>query len=231
MRTSRTSIKTLGVTILVALAVQLKPHEVTAADHDDAPAAMANAAADLAGLHAWPTANGTVVMVLTFAGNRREAAPAPYDSGVLYTIHIDNTADPAEKRDYSDNDNDNVSDLQIRVRFGQNASGQWGVQFNGVPGAADATFSAPVDATITNGAATVTAGTFDDPSFFDADGLATTLANLRNDTAPVDLAIESDDTLASSNAKAIVVEVPIAAVVGGNRDNFIQLWATTGVTP
>jgi Domain of unknown function (DUF4331) len=235
MRTKNKWITALGATALFAGAVQLQPQEVTAADHADAPATELAVAADIADVYAWHTARGTIVMVMTFAGLRAGGDDPVYDPDVLYTIHVDNTADPDEKQDFTDNDNDNESDIQIAVRFGQNNIDEWGVQFNGVPGADDTTFDGPVQTDLTNGTATVIAGDFEDPFFFDLDGFRATRDNLLDDADPLDVAFASVvgagpvDFFAGLNVMAIIVEVDAPTVVDGNADNFVQIWATTGV--
>lgn len=235
MRTKNKWITALGLTALVAGAVQLEPKEVTAADHNDAPLTIENQAADIADVYAWYTENDTTVIAMTFAGLRAPGEEVPYDSSILYTIHIDNTADQAEKADFTDNDNDNESDIQIHVRFGQNDLGEWGVQFLGVPGAGDEPIVGPVQEVLTAGDATVIAGNFDDPFFFDFDGFAATRDNLLDPKDPLDIAFGGpaapNDSFAMTNVGAIVVEIPTGATVDRNPDNFIQIWATTGVTP
>jgi hypothetical protein len=235
MRTKNKWMTALGATALVAAAVQLQPQEVTAADHADAPLTEGDVAADIADVYAWHTEGGTIVMVMTFAGLRASGDDPVYDPDTLYTLHIDNTADPVEKIDYLDNDNDNESDIQINVRFGQNNLEEWGVQFNGVPGADDATFDGAVQTELTNGSATVIAGDFDDPFFFDLQGFRDTRDNLIDDADPFDVAFASVvagapvDFFAGLNVMAIIVEIDAAATVDGNADNFVQIWATTGV--
>src|SRR5262245_55927841 len=120
MRTKNKWITAVGGVALFAGAVQLQPQEVTAADYQDASMTMEDAAADISDVYAWHTPRGTIVVVLTFAGHRMPVDDPVYDSDTLYTIHIDNTANPDEKVTYQDNDNDNVSDIQIHARFGQN---------------------------------------------------------------------------------------------------------------
>jgi hypothetical protein len=236
MRTKNKWITALGAAALLAGAVQLQPQEVTAADHADAPLTADDTAADIADVYAWHTDRGTLVVVMTFAGLRAAGDAPVYDPDTLYTIHIDNTADAAEKAQYTDNDNDNVSDIQINVRFGQNNLEEWGVQFNGVPGAEDTTFDGPVQTTLSNGTATVIAGDFDDPFFFDFEGFLATRDNLLDPADPLDIGFASIvagapvDFFAGTNVMAIVVEVDAATAVDENADNFIQIWATTGVT-
>jgi hypothetical protein len=235
MRTKNKWISALGGAALVAGAVQLQPQEVTAADHVDAPLTADDTAADIADVYAWHTDRGTLVVIMTFAALRSPGDAPVYDTDALYTIHIDNTANPALATNWLDNDNDNVSDIQIHVRFGQNNLGDWGVQFNNVPGAADATFDGPVQQTIVNGAATVTAGLFDDPFFFDFEGFVATRDNLLDPANPLDVAFSSIvgggpvDFFAGTNTMAIVVEMDAAAAVNENANNFVQIWATSGV--
>ena len=234
MRTTNKWITALGGTALLVAAVQLQPREVTAADHIDAPLTLATPALDIADFYAWHTERGTIVAVLTFAALQAPGDELGFADDTLYTIHIDNTASIVENDDVLDNDNDNESDIQINVRFGQNSMGEWGVQFNDVPGADEATFFGPVQETLSSGSVTATAGVFDDPFFFDFDGFTTTLTNLVDDRDAQDLAFAGldgrpVDFFAGLNTHAIVVEFPADDAAGGNPDNFLQVWATTGV--
>lgn len=237
MRTKNKWITAMGVTALFAAAVQLQPQEVTAADHADAPLTADDTAADIADVYAWHTDRGSIVVIMTFAGLRAAGDAPVYDPDTLYTIHIDNTADPAEKAQYTDNDNDNESDIRINVRFGQNNLEEWGAQFNGVPGADDETFDGPVETDLTNGTATVRVGSFEDPFFFDFEGFLATRDNLLDPADPLDIGFASIvagapvDFFAGTNVMAIVVEVDAATTVAENADNYLQIWATTGVTP
>lgn len=232
MRTKNKWITALGVTALVAAAVQLNPQEVTAADHADAPLTADDAAADIGDFYAWHTERGTIVAVMTFACLRAPGDAAVYEPDTLYTIHIDNTATQAENDDVFDNDNDNESDVQIHVRVGQNDAGDWGVQFNGVPGADDETFVGPVQTALSNGTASAILGDFDDPFFFDFEGFLATRDNLLDDADPADVAFSGlagapVDFFAGTNCMAVVTEFDAAAAADGA--NFLQMWATTGV--
>ncbi len=235
MRTRNKWITAVGATALAAAAVQLNPQEVTAADHIDAPVTQGDAAVDIADFYAWHTERGTIVAVITFNALLAPGDDPVYDDGVLYTVHIDNTADPVEAAQFFDNDNDNASDIQINFRFGQNDAGDWGVQVNGAPGATDETFDGPVQTPLTNGSVTAAAGLYDDPFFFDFDGFVATVMNLLDDTEPGDVAFASltagsaVDFFEGLNTMGIVVEFDAAMAVDGNADNFLQIWATTGV--
>ncbi len=230
MRTKRNWTTALGVAALVAAAVQLEPRQVTAADHGDSPQTMANAPADMADFYAWETPRGTIAAVITFAAGIPPGGDPIYDSTVLYTIHIDNTANPAEIADWQDNDNDNASDIDILVRLGQNDQGDWGVQLLDVPGS-DGEMVGAVGTEVTSGSARAMVGMFDDPFFFDIDGFNATVAALVDPKSAVDVMFTGVDGFAGLNAMAIVVEFDATAALDGNADDFLQLWATTGVTP
>lgn len=229
MRTKNKWITVVGAAALVAGAVQLNPQEVTAADHGDAPLTEGDPAVDIGDFYAWQTDAGNIVAIITFAGNRDPADGPLYDEDVLYTINIDNSADPTANPAF----NDNEADIQIHARFGTNTAGDWGVQLIDVPGSTDAVFDGPVDTDITNGDAMAIAGLFDDPFFFDLVGFFATRDATIDDADPADVMFASIvdgapvDALAGNNAMAIVVEFPADAAANGNT--FLQLWATTGV--
>lgn len=241
MRRKRKLATGAGLALLLAAALPLGSQEVTAADHADSDAASANAAADIADLYAWHTENGTVVAIITFAGLQAAGDPEAYDRDVLYTLHIDNTATAAGLTTNadplpSDNSNDNESDIQVHIRFGQNFEGAWGFQVENLPGA-DPVVQAQVGETIDAGSGVMaTAGTFDDPFFFDLDGFTTTLINTADATEAFDLAFASldpngngpVDAFAGTNVHAIVLEFDAATAIG-DGEGLLQLWATTGV--
>lgn len=247
MRTKRPWMTALGAAALIAGALHLEPQEVTAADHIDAPGTTADAAADIADFYAWATDNGTVVAIVTFNAGLAPGDDAPWDSEVLYTIHIDNTAGFAEAwTDPLDNDNDNESDIQIHVRFAPSPDDDtaWAFEVLNAPGS-----SGPIvdwveaETPITDGPVTAWAGRRDDPFFFDFDGFVATLTNATDDADPIDIEFASvnalggmgleltgsvNDTFAGSNTLAIVLEFDAGAALDGNAEDFLQLWATTG---
>lgn len=179
-----------------------------AADHNEAPGAVANRRADIDDVYVWPTGDGKIVAIVTFGGQGASSpgAPEPFDADVLYGIHIDN-------------DGDLIPDRDIWVRFGQDGSGAWGVQFENVPGASG-TVSGPLDTTIDAGnGLRVAAGVYDDPFFFDFQGLLDTL-----NTAAVSFD-STRDSFAGRNTNAIVVEMATAAATDSN--NVVRIWSTT----
>jgi len=187
-------------------------HPVKAADHLDPPARTtgegADVASDIADIFVWNDAT-TVKIILTAAGPQLPGVAPFYDKDVLYQVHISNTGDPT------------TSQFTIQVRYGQDASGNWGVQFTGIPGAAG-TVSGPVQTLLTDGGSVVKAeaGLFTDPFFFDLEGF--------NDTKSTGvLSITSGrDFFKGKNDTSFVIEFPRAAIQNGNKP--INVWGETG---
>ncbi|MCR9160055.1 MAG: DUF4331 family protein [Nannocystaceae bacterium] len=238
-----------GIALLAAASMTLGSQEVVAADHAEAPGASADPAADIADLYAWHTEDGKVVAIITFAGLQAAGAEAAYDRDVLYTLHIDNTASAGGLTvgaDRVSNSNDNESDIQVNVRFGQNYLGDWGVQVENMPGT-DGPIQGAVATTIDAGDGNLAlAGTFDDPFSFDFEGYGATIMNAMTSDGEtdVDLAFGSlaqfldpdnkdpmpqpaPDFFVGTNVHAIVLEFDMAAALNKNPDGLLQLWATT----
>jgi hypothetical protein len=200
----RVSTRIAGAAAIGLLASVIGVGVVTAADHVDAPGVMGNPAADITDFYAWHKDDGKIVAIITFAGLTEVGQPGTYDASTLYGIHIDNNAD-------------NVAEENVWIRFGQNGSGDWGVQVEGL--AADPVVG-PVG-TIIDGplGLRVFAGLRDDPFFFDLQGY---LATLDTGTLSFD---KDNDSFAMTNVTAIVVEISTDAAAGGS--DTIQMWATT----
>ena len=187
-------------------------HSVKAADHLDPPARTtgegADVASDIADIFVWNDAT-TVKIIMTAAGPQLPGVAPFYDKDVLYQLHISNTGDPT------------TSQFNIQVRYGTDASGNWGVQFVGIPGAAG-TVSGPVQTLLTDGGPVVKAeaGLFTDPFFFDLEGF--------NDTKSTGvLSITSGrDFFRGKNDTDFIIEFPRAAIQNGNKP--INVWAETG---
>jgi hypothetical protein len=180
-----------------------------AADHNEAPGTTMDRIADLDDVYAWHTFDGKIVAIVTFGGVGGEPAgpPAGYDADVLYQIHVDN-------------DGDAVSDIDILARFGQNSAGDWGVQFEGIPGSTG-TVSGAVNTLIDAGnGLSVEAGVFDDPFFFDLTGLQETIAT---GTVSFD---STRDAFAGKNTNALIVEMDAVTAAAGSTT--LEVWATTG---
>ena len=196
--------------LLVALAlVALFGLTSRASDHEDSPLAAADPAADLADLYAWHSAvSNSLTAIITFDGFNLPAADqsGTYDSDVLYTLHIDNT-------------DDEIADIEVNIRFGQNDADEWGVQVENLPGA-PGTVVGPVEQVIGGGSGTqVYAGLRDDPFFFDSEGLAASL-----DTGG--LGFDDDrDGFAGRNATAIALRMGLSQALDGSDE--LSIWATS----
>jgi hypothetical protein len=192
----------LGRTAIASLALSVSA-AAFAADHAEAPAAAADPAADIGDVYAWHT-DSSLMMVVTFAPFGTAEDEATYDPDVLYGFHIDTN-------------DDNGSDRDVWVRFGQNEDGAWGVQAVGMT-PDDTELVGPVAETVTHeSGARIYAGYNDDPFFFDLTGYTETLAT-------GDLSFDSTrDSLAGLNITAIVAEIPLETVGASS----FQIWATT----
>ncbi len=175
-----------------------------AADHAEAPGAAADPAADIADFYAWSQSDRFVAIV-TFAPLTAAGGDATWDADVLYTVHVDRDAD-------------NVPDVSMHFRFGQDGNGNWGVQATDLPGSV-ATVEGAVETPLEDGGVKLWAGLADDPFFFDIAGFQETLAT---GTVSFD---SSRDSLAGTNVTAIVIELPVADVLGSGTT--LSTWSTT----
>lgn len=191
----------------------------TAADHLDPPSrtdaavtATPDVAADIADVFAFNTAS-RVTIAVTGAGPQAPGVAPIYDRNEIYQVHISNDGNVA------------TDEFTINVRYGRDAAGNWGVQFEGIPGATGPV-SGPVQTVLTQGAAgtatptvQATAGLFDDPFFFDLQGFRDTMStgtlSIRN----------TRNFFGGKNDTAFVIEFPRSVVTNGN--NPLQIWAET----
>lgn len=186
-------------------------HRAKAADHLDPPARTtgegADIASDIADIFLWNDAS-TVKIIMTTAGPQVPGVPPTYDKDVLYQLHISNTGDPT------------TSQFTISIRYGKDASGNWGVQFTGIPGSSGPV-SGPVQTELTDGAVVkAEAGLFTDPFFFDLEGFndtkSTGILSIRNNR----------NFFAGKNDTSFVIEFPRSAIASGT--NPINVWGETG---
>lgn len=186
-------------------------HRAKAADHLDPPARTtgegADVASDIADIFVWNDAT-TVKIVMTTAGPQVAGVPPTFDKDVLYQLHISNTGDPT------------ASPFTIMIRYGKDASGNWGVQFSGIPGSSGPV-SGPVQTMLTDGAVVkAEAGLFTDPFFFDLEGFNDTkntgILSIRNDR----------NFFAGKNDTSFVIEFPRSAIENGTKP--INVWGETG---
>jgi hypothetical protein len=159
------------------------------------------------------TEDGKVVGILCFAGAGSTTTDGVYDPEVLYGFHIDNNGD-------------NVADLDVWARFGQDGDGAWGLQVLDLPGG-DADVQGPVETVIdAGGGLSVWAGPADDPFFFDLEGYSNTLALGSLFDKSANLTFDSTrDFFAGLNVTAIAVEMAAGSVADTNHN--LQIWATT----
>lgn len=185
---------------------------LTAADHLDPPlrtdagvqGAHPDVAADIADVYAF-TNGDRFIVALTVAGPQAGQA-ATYDRDVLYKINISN----AGTKD--------VPEIVIKVRFGKNAQGVPGVQFENVPGAAPVV-SGPVENTLNSNGVLMKAGLFEDPFRFD-------LLGFRATTSSGTLSFRNDrDFFLDKNDTGFVIDMPLSAVQNGN--NILSVWSSS----
>lgn len=182
-----------------------------AADHIDAPGAVADPAADITDFFAWERNDSTIVVVVNFDGQRTPVDEPIYDRDVLYTVHIDTDGNGSSS---------DANDRRINVRFGQDASGNDGFQILGLPG--NDAVSGPVDRIVPIAGGSVFVGPREDPFFFDFTGFSMTLSSAA-------LAFDSTrDDFASTNVTSIVLEFDAdLAFDDGVDSNSARLWAST----
>jgi hypothetical protein len=201
----------LAVPLALIGYVGLSGEMATAADHTDPPAEFGGLSnptpdsADIADVYAWHT-DTELNAIITFSGLKGpEVTEADYAQDVVYTLHIDNTGDDVE------------SDVQIFIRFGQDADGNWGVQAQNIPGEPEPIVG-PVDQTLSGDAAMLRTGLFDDPFFFDIQGFIET-------TSTGDFSFTGTDGLAGTNTGAIILQIPLDEVTAD--ESTFDVWATT----
>lgn len=200
-----------GLSALVLGAMLLLPGERTqSADHLDPPSRTSpmqtetpDRAADIADVFAWAE-GGNLNMILTFAGPADADSPATYDRDVLYRFNVSTDGDATS------------TEQMIEARFGQDGSGNNGIQITGLPGAM--TISGPVETNLTSGSYRVRAGLFDDPFFFDLQGFLET-----RDTGELRFS-SNRDFFAFQNVTAIVIQAPLDSF---DATGPIAVWADT----
>jgi len=213
--------KTLALGAYAALAIGLAATwgagDVVAADHAEAPAAVANAAADISDFYSWQTAGGGMVSVITYGGFTAPGDPFICDNTVLYTVHSDYWTDH-DNDPLTDTVADQISDAQVHVRFGTTEGGDCGLQATVVSALGSFSVEGPVDTALTEATTgmTVWAGLADDPFFFDQQGYLDTLSS-------GDLSFTAADAVAGSNVSAIVIEFAQPNPLFSKFDT----WATT----
>jgi len=176
-----------------------------AADHQEAPRARAQLAADIGDYYAWHEDNQLNV-VLTFGTFNAPGMPATYDSNLLYGFHFDTSATA-----------DGESDTDLYVRFAQDDQGLWGVQISDTND--NPLLQGAVETILINDQLSAWTGLADDPFFFDQTGFVTTVG-----TGTLSFDATRDD-VAGLNITAIVIQLPVDSIKSGGGS--IQSWTTT----
>lgn len=181
-----------------------------AADHLDPPTrtdplvdSTPDRAADLADVYAFFDRTN-VIFAVTFGGPAPTHLPAAYDRDVLYTLHISNDGDPA------------TTEFPVKIRFGFDGT-KPGVKVTGLPG--NLSIEGPVETDLSAGGILVRAGLFDDPFFFDAQGLRESrqMGVLRFNN--------QRDFFSARNITAVVIQIPRSLIQRG--DNRVNVWSDT----
>lgn len=201
----------LAIFAIVAAGIGIATqHGLHSADHIDPPMRtdpavdpVPDEAADLADVYAFFD-DTHVVLAVTFGGPAAIHKPAFYDRDVLYNLHVSNDGDPAQ------------SEIPIKIRFGFDGP-HAGVQITGLPNGV--TIAGPVESNLEVAGITARAGLFDDPFFFDAQGLreSRTLGTL--------LFNNQRSFFANANITAVVIRIPRPLIQNGNR--LVHVWSDT----
>jgi len=182
---------------------------VFASDHDEAPLVKLDAAQDITDLYVFASDGDTTTIIVCWAGfndSRPQPDAAPFfDNDALYTIWIDTNMD-------------NEADHAIYWRYGQNALEEWGIQWEGIPGAEPLVSGAVEEVFDAGAGARVWTGHAEDPFFFDAAGYLETL-----DTGAVSF-MNSRDFLAGLNVTAAAIEIDTDLIQEGAMP--MQFWVT-----
>lgn len=199
-----TSLAAFGALLFVA------QRAIDAADHFDPPTLtdpnvdpLPDAAADIADIYAFYT-DTDLVLALTFSGPQATGLPATYDRDVLYRLNVSNDGDPR------------TTEFPIEFRFGHDGTSA-GFSVTGLPDGV--TIVGPVETDLEKDGILVRAGLFDDPFFFDSQGLRETR---QTGTLSFD---NQRDFFSQKNITAVVVQIPRAVIQSGNRQ--IDVWSET----
>ncbi len=184
---------------------------LVAADHFDPPARTGSdtntvgfdVAADIADLYAFHDAQN-VYLAIGFGGPSATNLPGFYDPDVLYTINVSNAFPRTDV------------EFPIEIRFGRDGPNP-GIQVRNLPGGVS--IEGPVERNLTtSNGITVRAGVFDDPFFFDPQGL-------RDSRATGNLSFNNQrDRFARLNSTFIILSIPRNLI---DRGTPLDIWATS----
>lgn len=192
---------------------------LTGADHRDGPVATADVAADITDIYCWH--EGTkFIAVFNIAGFGAPGQPGVFSPNVLLQLHIDRTTAAGSF--------DQVSDVDVNIRFARNARGEYAVQVENLPGSSGM-ITGRVETVITDGPRMVFAGLRDDPFFFDLDGFRASLAKPAADSTLSFM--NTRDTFAGTNVTSVVLEMALSDVTVGGTMPRLSVWGTTARRP
>lgn len=205
--------------ITAVLALSLAPCWSWAADHADAPSSALDPSADITDIFVFRE-GGRLVGAICFGGApvpraRVDGPTGRYDPNVLFSYEIDLNGDAQPEH-------------EILIRYGRNAKGEAGVQFENLPGAGAKFVSGPVEKVISAPSGLrVYTGLRDDPFFFDFVGFTATLASFNSSDKPKGTLMfdNARDSFAFRNLTAIVFEMDPTLVVP-EPGKLVRVWAT-----
>jgi hypothetical protein len=184
---------------------------LNAADHFDPPARTGSdtntvgfdVAADIADLYAFHDVTN-VYLAIGFGGPSATNLPAFYDPDVLYTINISNSGTRTD------------IEFPIEIRFGRDGVNP-GIEVRNLPG--ESLLRGPVERNLTtSNGITVRAGLFDDPFFFDPQGL-------RDSRATGNLSFSNTrNRFANLNSTFVIIAIPRGLI---DRGQPLDVWTAS----
>lgn len=205
---ARVAVPSALVIAMLAFAVE---RATNAADHFDPPlrvgtdtsTAGLDIAADIADLYAFHDA-ANVYLAVGFGGPSATTLPAFYDPDVLYTINVSNAGSRTD------------TEFPIEIRFGRDGVNP-GVEVRNLPGNVIVQGAVERNLTTANGIV-VRAGLFDDPFFFDPQGL-------RETRATGNLAFNNRrNRFGGLNSTFVVISIPRGLI---DRGQPLDVWTTS----
>lgn len=203
--------KSLVGSIAIALVAFGGGRALVAADHFDPPARTGSdtntvgfdVAADIADLYAFHDAQN-VYLALGFGGPSATNLPGFYDPDVLYTINVSNVSLRTD------------TEFPIEIRFGRDGPNP-GIQVRNLPGGVS--IEGPVERNLTtSNGIVVRAGVFDDPFFFDPQGL-------RDSRATGTLSFNNQrNRFAKLNSTFVILSIPRQLI---DRGTPLDVWSSS----
>ncbi|MGH2418117.1 MAG: DUF4331 family protein [Candidatus Limnocylindria bacterium] len=232
----------VAVLALAALVIGSAAIRVGAADHLDAPTVKSDHRIDINDVYVFEGANTlNTVLVMTTNVHAGILSGTTFRPGALYEFKIDNTGDAVE-------------DVAYRIKFGDaRGDGSQQIHVQRADGAANPGSGAggkvvakgsTGETLSVAGGGTAWAGLADDPFYFDLVGFsgfkADLLAEILGDglsaaellaaiTTNICTSDPAPNFFEGFDATAIVLEVPDAALDGGNADGVIGVWGETAI--